>query len=77
MITLVLLIFRCRYVDVFFREDRLPLEEGWTVPPNQFNTSTGLELGPLIAAAAEPWGPTEGQEASIGFVTVGTNTLVV
>lgn len=63
-----------RFVDIFFREERLPLEEGWTVPPNEVNGTNQDTLKQEIKKASE-WNATEGQTSSITLVSGPGDTL--
>lgn len=56
-----------RLVDIFFREERLPLEEGWTVPIHETNSSSQQPLKREIQENSM-WNLTEGQTSSIALV---------
>jgi len=65
-----------RFVNIWFREERLPLEEGWTVPVNECNISTITPVRRLIQQASE-WNATEGQDSSITLIVAEDIDLVI
>ncbi|KAJ8081215.1 hypothetical protein PM082_018072 [Marasmius tenuissimus] len=49
-----------KFVQIFFREERLPIEEGWKRPTTPINGATVQALANKIAAASD-WEPTGDQ----------------
>jgi len=66
-----------RFVDIFFREERLPLEEGWTSPEIFMEASNFGLLVQSVAAASQWPGPNEGQDPSVAFVTSANSSFVI
>ncbi|KAG7088824.1 hypothetical protein E1B28_012780 [Marasmius oreades] len=46
------------FVQIFFREERLPIEEGWKRSSVPINIATVSPMLDLITAASAPWEPT-------------------
>ncbi|KAJ8093608.1 hypothetical protein PM082_020468 [Marasmius tenuissimus] len=64
-----------KFVDILFREERMPLEEGWRVSSVQIGRSTTTPLIGGIMGASE-WTPNEGQYPWIRLSQVSpTNPL--
>jgi hypothetical protein len=57
---------RNRFVNIFFREERLPIEEGWKRSPIQIDSDSLGVLQDQISAAAD-WTP-DGDCPTITFV---------
>ncbi|KAJ7586847.1 Chloroperoxidase [Mycena floridula] len=56
-----------KLVNVFFREERMPFEEGWTRPNVSITAATIAPLTAIIAQASE-WSPNPNQIPSLAMV---------
>jgi len=49
-----------KFVNIFFREERMPLAEGWRIPKTKVTPQTDAALFGAIARASQ-WQPIAGQ----------------
>ncbi|KAJ7588754.1 Chloroperoxidase [Mycena floridula] len=56
-----------KFVNVFFREERMPIEEGWTRPNVSITLATVAPLSAIIAQASD-WSPNPNQIPSLAVV---------
>ncbi len=49
----MLIYFCCRFVDIFFREERMPIEEGWTKPSTLITGQTISPIANIIEETSE------------------------
>ncbi|KAJ7579896.1 Cloroperoxidase [Mycena floridula] len=56
------------FVNIFFREERMPIEEGWKRPNVSINRATAGPLTAIISQASE-WSPNPNQIPSVTLVT--------
>ncbi|KAK7043952.1 hypothetical protein VNI00_008120 [Paramarasmius palmivorus] len=60
------------FIDTMFREDRLPIKEGWKKPETKITGALVSEIVPKIQEAAQPWVATGGQyEGAVPFTLPG------
>jgi hypothetical protein len=65
-----------RFVNIFFQEERLPIEEGWTRSSIPIDSASMKTVNTEIIQAAQ-WTPDAGVCATITFVETGNLTFVV
>jgi hypothetical protein len=61
-----------RYVNIFFREERLPIEEGWTRPEKEITLETMQPIREQVIAASE-WQPNDPNECTSIIFVIGSD----